>query len=233
MASCTQSFVPPWALILLFMLIRPVWGQDQPAPDLLNRAMAATPDLAHGGALFRRSCARCHETRGSGTGAREFPRLAGQQREYLLQQLVQFITLERYAPQMHQILIQPALADPQSLSDLSSYLAALHYEAFGEHGDGHRIGRGRQIYSERCAECHGAAGEGRAKPVIPAVGGQNYTYLLTQLRGFAAGHRGKVESSLAEAVGSLSRDDTRAVADFISRMPESVDPHYGVVDLGR
>jgi cytochrome c553 len=233
MANRTQSLVPRWAPILLFMLIQPVSARDQSASDLLNRAMAATPDLAHGEALFRRSCVRCHEARGSGTGAREFPRLAGQQREYLLQELVQFITLDRYAPQMHQILIQPDFADPQSLSDLSSYLAALHYDSFGEHGDGHRIGRGRQIYNERCAGCHGAAGEGRAQVAIPAVGGQNYTYLLTQLGGFAAGHRGKVESSLADAVGSLSRDDMRAVADFMSRMPESVDPHYGVVDVGR
>ena len=40
-------------------------------------------------------------------------------------------------------------------------------------------------------------GEGNAQGPIPAVGGQNYTYLLNQLNGFAVGHRAKVESELA------------------------------------
>jgi hypothetical protein len=34
---------------------------------------------------------------------------------------------------------------------------------------------------------------------------------------------------LINAVNSLSADDMKAVADFMSRMPQSVDPHYGVV----
>jgi cytochrome c553 len=218
---------------LSIILMQPVSAQQQSASDLVNRATAATPDLTHGEALFRHFCIRCHDARGSGTGDREFPRLAGQQRQYLLNQLAQFITLDRYGPQMHQILNQPTLANPQALSDLSSYLAAQHFDSFGEHGDAHSLGRGRQIYNERCAPCHGTYGEGRAPVLIPAVGGQNYSYLLTQLKGFAAGHRGKVESALMGAVASLSPNDISAVADFISRMPRSVDPHYGVVGVDR
>ena len=130
---------------------------------------------------------------------------------------------------MHQVIARPPLQDPQSLSDLSAYLAAQPPDSDGEHGDAHRLGRGRSLYNTRCAECHGARGEGRAQGPIPAVGGQNYTYLLTQLNGFAVGHRAKVEAGLINAMSSLSADDMRAVADFMSRMPQSVDPHYGVV----
>jgi cytochrome c553 len=216
------------APILLCGSIARVNGQDQSTPDLLSRALVASPDRAHGSDLFERFCTHCHSSRGTGAGAREFPRLSGQQRLYLLNQLTQFISLDRYGPQMHQVLGQ--VADPQSLSDLSAYLAAQPTYRFGEHGDGHRLGLGRSIYNERCSQCHGLLGEGQAEGPIPAIGGQNYTYLLTQLKGFAAGHRSRAETNLIVLVRSLSADDMRAAADFMSRMPQSVDPHYGVVN---
>jgi cytochrome c553 len=78
-------------------------------------------------------------------------------------------------------------------------------------------------------ECHGTYGEGNAQGPIPAVGGQIYTYLLGQLNGFAVGHRAKVESDLITVVRSLSQNDAKALADYISRMPQSVDPHYGAL----
>ena len=99
----------------------------------------------------------------------------------------------------------------------------------GEHGDPHWLGLGRILYNLRCAECHGAHGEGNAQGPIPAVGGQNYSYLLGQLNGFVMGHRAKVETDLITAVRSLSANDMKAVADFMSRMPQSADPRYGVV----
>lgn len=202
---------------------------ENQAYDLGSRALAATPDLEQGERLYQRSCKRCHDAGGSGNDNRELPRLAGQQRIYLLNQLVQFITLDRYAPAMHRVLARPPLLDPQSLSDLSAYLAAQPPDSHGEHGDPHWLGLGRILYNLRCAECHGAHGEGNAQGPIPAVGGQNYSYLLGQLNGFVMGHRAKVETDLITAVRSLSANDMKAVADFMSRMPQSADPRYGVV----
>jgi cytochrome c553 len=68
----------------------------------------------------------------------------------------------------------------------------------------------------------------RSHSLRPAIGGQNYTYLLDQLNGFAVGHRAKVENDLLTAVRSLSVNDMKALADYMSRMPESADPHYGL-----
>lgn len=213
---------------LILMCFPPNQGRAANAAyELSSRALATTPNQDQGRALYQRFCKRCHDAEGSGTGNREFPRLGGQQRVYLLDQLAQFITLDRYAPAMHQVLTRAPLLDPQSLSDLTAYLAAQPPDSHGEHGDGYRLGRGRSLYNTRCVECHGARGEGRAQGPIPAVGGQNFTYLLTQLNGFTVGHRAKVESDMINAVSSLSADDMRALADFMSRMPQSVDPHYG------
>lgn len=215
---------------LLVMCLQPNPGRAQSqAHELSSEALAASPDPEQGKALYQRSCERCHGAEGSGNRDRAVPRLAGQQRIYLLNQLVQFITLDRYAPSMHRVLARPPLLDPQSLSDLSAYLAAQPPDSHGEHGDPHRLGLGRILYNLRCGQCHGTHGEGNAQGPIPAVGGQNYTYLLSQLNGFALGHRAKVESDLLTAVRALSANDREAVADFMSRMPESVDPHYGGV----
>jgi cytochrome c553 len=193
--------------------------------ELLGRAAKVTPDPTHGKQLYEEYCVRCHRPQGSGTGERQYPQLAGQQEQYVLEQLVDFVTLDRFAPKMHQILAQGTLADPQSLRDLSAYLAIQPRDVHGEHGDGYRIGRGRQIFNQYCAECHGTLGEGRAKGPVPAVDGQNYTYLLAQLKGFVAGHRSRAEPALIGAVSKLSPDDMAAVADFMSRMPDSLDAH--------
>ncbi len=213
----------------LLMLAGVGRAQDLASHELMNQALAATPDLKHGADLFERHCVRCHQSRGSGMGERQYPQLAGQQRQYLLNQLVQIIAHDRFAPKMHQVLISNSLDNPQALSDLSAYLAAQPHDSHGEHGDAHRLGRGRALYEGRCAQCHGALGTGQALGAVPAISGQNYSYLVMQLRGFAAGHRWKADSELVKAMTELSADDISAVADFMSRLPQSADSHYGKV----
>ena len=204
-------------------------ASDETAPALEERALAATPDVAHGRALYEHYCIHCHEARGSGGGDREIPQLAGQQRQYLLNQLTDIIALDRLAPKMHRVLTQRGLSDPQALSDVTAYLAAQPHDSHGEHGDALRLGRGREVYNARCAACHGALGNGRADGAIPAIAGQNYTYLVGQMNGFAAGHRSKADPAVIDAVSKLAPDDMKAVADFMSRLPQSADARYGEV----
>jgi cytochrome c553 len=211
------------------MCFRPTAALEGSPYALLDHAVAATPDVAHGEVLYKQYCSRCHEARGSGGGERAFPQLAGQQRQYLLTQLVQIIAFDRIAPKMHQVLARDALAEPQALSDLTAYLAAQPHDAHGEHGDAHRLGQGRTVYDAHCAQCHGALGAGQPQGPIPAVAGQNYTYLVSQLKGFATGHRSKANPEVIDAVSKLSFNDVRAVADFMSRLPDSADLEYGVV----
>lgn len=192
--------------------------------------MALHPDLTHGAALYDRHCRRCHEAGGSGDGERDFPELAGQRRGYLLVQLVHFVDRERVAPTMHKVLVQAGLTDPQSLADLSAYLSAQPHDPHVEHGDAHRLGRGRALYRQHCMRCHGALGQGRTHGDVPAIGQQNFSYLVKQLQGFAAGHRSSASPQLIEAMGRLAPNDILAVADFLSRLPQSADPRYGTVD---
>jgi cytochrome c553 len=50
------------------------------------------------------------------------------------------------------------------------------------------IERGKQLYGEQCAVCHGREGQGRVTK--PPLAGQHTEYLLTQIALFRKGKRG-------------------------------------------
>jgi cytochrome c553 len=203
----------------------------EPAPRafaLLRDSLAVQPDPRRGEELYSQHCSNCHSPGAWGKGAAAVPALAGQREYYLLEQLVQIASLERNVPVMHRLLSEQELDRPQTLRDLAAFLSQDARNALTEHGGGRDLSIGERIYRERCAMCHGSEGEGSEDEPIPAIAGQHYLYLLTQLHGFAAGHRGNVEPPVISFVGGLSERETQAVADYISRLkspaPDSQRP---------
>jgi hypothetical protein len=67
------------------------------------------------------------------------------------------------------------------------------------------------------------SGEGNRDDLIPAIGGQQYGYLLVRLRHFKQQHASQERQSLEPAVVNLlerlSPDEIKAVADYTSRLP--------------
>lgn len=49
--------------------------------------------------------------------------------------------------------------------------------------------RGKERYSEYCSRCHGGAGQGDARNVVPVLAGQRFDYLVRQLASFAGAER--------------------------------------------
>jgi cytochrome c553 len=49
--------------------------------------------------------------------------------------------------------------------------------------------RGRRLFGEHCAQCHGAKGFGDAEQGVPALAGQRFAYLVRQLANFAGDER--------------------------------------------
>lgn len=173
-------------------------------------------------------CSRCHSPGAWGKGAAAVPALAGQREYYLVEQLVQIATLERNVPAMHRELTASELDRPQAIRDLAAFLSQDARNALTEQGSGRDLSRGQRVYRQQCAMCHGENGEGSEDEPIPAIAGQHYPYLLAQLRGFAAGHRGNVEPPVISFVGGLDQREMQAVADYLSRLktltPESKQP---------
>lgn len=190
---------------------------------LLRDAMAVEPDARRGENLYDSHCSNCHSPGAWGKGTAAVPALAGQREYYLVEQLVQIATLERNVPAMHRMLTEQELDRPQVIRDLAAFLSQDARNALTGHGSGRDLSTGERVYRQQCALCHGRSGEGSNDEPIPAIAGQHYLYLLEQLHGFAAGHRGNVEPPVISFVGGLTERELQAVADYASRL-QSPEP---------
>jgi cytochrome c553 len=206
------------AAAVLLATVAPVALSD-PAADLAARAAAVTADPGHGRILFLKHCAACHRPHAWGDGPREIPALAGQHESYLREQLARYATGQRagslkHGSAMHDTLTAPDLNRPQALADLSSYLARALRDPDPEHSEGRALAVGKRTYARACSGCHGADGAG--SEVVPAIGGQHYSYVLVQLDAIAAGRRG--HPPYAGVRAALPAGEQPALADYIARL---------------
>jgi cytochrome c553 len=139
-------------------------------------------------------CSSCHGLDGKSISP-TFPRLAGQQAQYLEAQLKAFRDKTRADPHAHTYMWGMAahLSDPM-IAGVAAYYAALT-PATGNPGDPAEMAAGRQIFVEglperdvpACQACHGEHAEGME--TIPRLAGQHRSYLAAQLVNFASNAR--------------------------------------------
>jgi cytochrome c553 len=164
---------------------------------LVGGALACAATTAHGQAEAGVSkaaeakavnlCSTCHGPRGIGTSA-EFPILAAQQKEYLVNQLHAFRGRSRSEKDAHDFMWGIAgQLDETLISEIAIYYSAQPAAPGRMEGDPAEIARGRTLFdrgsAERgipaCASCHGekAAGMG----IFPRLAGQHAKYVAKQL----------------------------------------------------
>jgi cytochrome c553 len=194
-------------------------AQSMTTLNLLQKNMVLTPNLESGEHLYIQYCSACHHRSGWGSGPREVPTLAGQQDLYLLEQLIQFSISERVKNEMHRVVTKAEVASPQSLRDVSAYIAGRPRNPDPARGDGTRLRTGEKVYTQSCSICHGKDGAGDSQDLIPAIGGQQYGYLLVRLHELSQDHLSEVEPAVIDILGGLSPADLQAVADYTSRLP--------------
>jgi cytochrome c553 len=209
----------PVMLLALVLASAAATAASDPGSELASKALAVTPDPEHGKILYLKHCKGCHSPRAWGDGPREIPALAGQRESYLIEQLARFATgarkgSEMHGPAMYESLQPADVNRPQAMRDLAAYLSRAGRDPHPEHSEGQALALGKRTYTSGCAACHGSDGGGSEIGSIPAIGGQHYRYLLTQLSGFVSGLRGHPLG--AGAV--LSNAEQQAVADYVSRL---------------
>jgi len=197
------------------------------SPELSQvRVSTITPEAEHGKILYLKSCARCHGGRAWGDGPRAIPALAGQREYYLIEQLTDFATGRRSGESMHETMRRPDLNWPQAVRDLAAYLAQAEKSPAPEYDEGHDLAAGRRVYAEWCTACHGSDGEGK-EGTVPAIGGQQYRYVLLQLENFLAGRRAQHgEMSVLRPASGLSQQQQRDVSNYVSHLGYLTAPRY-------
>ncbi len=155
-------------------------------------------------------CAQCHGVEGRSSNS-NWPNLAGQHKQYLINQLAAFRDGERKNPEM-----APYVKDmtDQQIVALASYYSALPRESNATQGDT-LVEKGRNL-AGYCAACHGMTGEPVANE-WPVIAGQQQAYLLSQLQAYRSGAR--VHSLMQAALASLSESDLKALAAYYSQLP--------------
>mgnify|MGYP001156793648 FL=1 len=167
-----------------------------------------------------RYCTTCHGTDGKGNEAVEAPILAGMEGWYLRRQLENFRAGIRGVHPMDTagIAMRPmANLTDESMADIVKWVGGWEYTPAEITIEGD-VDAGQALYGT-CATCHGIDAKGNVSLGAPALAGQNDWYLITQLKNFVAGYRGRHEDDLygqqmSAMVGTLT--DEAAIRDVVA-----------------
>ena len=167
-------------------------------------------------------CGSCHGPEGNNTQPK-FPRLAGQNSNYLAAQLKAFRSQARGDPDAISYMWgMAAEVDDDTIAALAAYYAAQKPEpSLG--GDAAAIARGREIYQNgiaaegvpACSSCHGADAHGTQE--YPRLAGQHAQYVLKQLGSFQSNMR-KV-AIMHGVAQNLRLAEMESVAAFLEAQP--------------
>ncbi|MBS0375005.1 MAG: cytochrome c4 [Proteobacteria bacterium] len=168
------------------------------------------------------TCGACHGTTGV-SGQPKYPRLAGQNANYLAAQLKAFRGQTRGdADAIGYMWGMAAPLDDETIDALAQYYATQRPPA-GRMGDAALAARGRTIYEKgvesvgvpACAACHGPDAHGMGD--FPRLAGQHAQYVMKQLASFQSNMRNvAVMHGVAQG---LKEEQMRAVAAYLEAQP--------------
>jgi cytochrome c553 len=191
-------------------------------------ASAHAEDAASTGDLQAKTnyCKTCHGLQGQGfRGAVPMPRLAGQQPEYLENQLKAFTERRRDNKLMFNV---AHVLSPSMMDGIATHFKELNPKPLGGAPKG-LVPSGKTIYEEGipsanippCASCHGPTALGRE--VFPRLAGQLHDYIFRKLVNWGK-ERGQdpnnpdVSAIMEPIAHSLTEPQIRAVAAYVSNL---------------
>lgn len=171
-------------------------------------------------------CKTCHGISGQGfRGSFPMPRLAGQQPEYIENQLQAFIERRRNNPVMFNV---AHVLSPPMLKGLTEHFKDLNPKPLGG-GPGGNTAEGKKIFEEGiaksdippCASCHGPDAKGR--DAFPRLAGQLSDYIYRKLTNWDK-ERGQDKANpdtsaiMGPIAHNLTKSQIKAVAAYLSNL---------------
>ena len=198
--------------------------------------MAQPEGIAEDGKDLYVICAPCHGPEGQGGAHGDYPRLAGMSPEYLIAQLEAFKARERINIPMFPFTVEREL-NAQDILDVSAFITEMKLESkvppMAGQVDGYTrllaakkvlqipradgdVEKGRVLYADGCARCHGEKGEGR--PHDPPLAGQYTKYLKKQFRDILSDQR--LHPRPGRIIVPLSADDIQNILAYVSTLDD-------------
>ncbi len=180
--------------------------------------MAANGNVAAGQAKAA-VCAGCHGADGNGGADPLWPKLAGQDADYIAKQLAEFKSGARKDP------IMSGMAAPLSSADMKNigaYFASLKPKP-GAAKNAELVKQGEKIYRggnakmevSACMSCHGPSGHG-IPPRFPKISGQNAAYTQKQLLAFKTSARANDGETMTRIAFRMSEQEIKAVSEYMA-----------------
>lgn len=186
----------------------------------LVMAPIAYAENEEGARLDHQLCSVCHGP-GGVTTSELFPRLAGEPKQYLINQLKGFRDKSRSDQNARRFMwgISSRLTDEQ-IEQLATFYSSKPFDHHGTISDQAKYDLGKTIFTQGhveqgvppCMSCHGEKGEGRE--ATPRLGGQAEAYLKRQLKVFYGNER-PAATAMHEIVKGLSDKDIEAIAHYL------------------
>lgn len=193
-----------------------------PVSGALKEALEARGDVDRGRVAYE-DCQGCHGKAAGGRASGAIPRLSGQHASVLIKQLLDIRSGQRLNPQMKRF-VETDDMTPQVFADIAAYLQSLPVTGPPGIGTGQALAQGQALYTQRCAACHGARGEGQAEQFIPMLAAQHQAYLVRELGLIRNGSRGNSNPAMVQMLQGLDANDYAALADHLSRLPVPARP---------
>jgi len=164
-------------------------------------ALAADPQL----------CAACHGPEGN-SAIPANPSLAGQPEQSISIQLFQFREGNRKDPQMSPMAEK---LSNKEMNELAAYFSQQKAAAPTHKTSPDNAAAGPKLAQQfNCVQCHGPALRGQQH--IPRLAGQQYEYMLAQLRKFKARQRADLDGNMTAAAEPLTAKDIEILVDYLA-----------------
>lgn len=187
---------------------------------------AAPADLAKGKQVVEQVCAGCHAPDGN-TGVATYPKVAAQHADYIFAQSMAIKKGERTAGAAAAMAAMVQNLSEEDIRNAAAYYAKQQAKP-GEANPKEDVKLGAKIYRAglpeksipACMSCHGPAGagmpaNGTAVLAYPRLGGQHSSYIIDQLKAYAAGVRQSPNHMMEDIAGRMNEADMKAVGNFI------------------
>jgi cytochrome c553 len=179
---------------------------------LLGGASAMAADL-EAGRLKAEPCAACHGPDGNAS-IPGTPSIAGQPALYTHWQLIKYRDSRRKDPQMSPF--AAGLSD-RDMEDLAAYYEAQRPRRRPAAIDLAKAGVGRRLAEQHhCTSCHRPGLVGHQQ--VPRLAGQDFAYLLKQLRGFKAQTASDLDGTMTMAAQPLAEADIEHLVHFMASL---------------
>lgn len=168
-------------------------------------------------ALVTETCVGCHGVDGN-SPIPAVPKIAGQQKVYLLNELKFYKEEKRHSDVMTAMV---ASLNDDELAGLAAYYSA-QTPSPGEVTKPNLLALGKRVYLEgntksgvpSCDGCHEENGEGSKK--FPRVAGQHVPYVLEELGRYATDKRNSGSKVMRTVAERLTKEEAEAVAEYMA-----------------